>query len=125
MLKNALWKSLDKVRIRIRTDPHRTGSLDPKQRENQRETAPVLNKKAVLWIRNHLVRLLPFKPGQLNNWQILDVHSVADPDPGSGAFFDPGSGMGKKPRSGSGMNILDHIYEILEIIFGVKITEIP
>jgi hypothetical protein len=26
--------------------------------------------------------------------------SVADPDPGSGAFFTPGSGMGKKSRSG-------------------------
>jgi hypothetical protein len=34
-----LWKSLDKVRIRIRIDPHRTGSLDPKQQENLGETA--------------------------------------------------------------------------------------
>jgi hypothetical protein len=43
------------------------------------------------------------------------------PDPGSGAFFTPGSGMGKKSRSGSGMNILNHISESLETIFGVKI----
>ena len=42
------------------------------------------------------------------------LSSVADPDPGSGAFLTPGSGMGKKSRSGSGMeklwsgiNILD------------------
>ncbi len=34
-----LWKSLDKVRIQIRMDPHRTGFLDPKQRENLGETA--------------------------------------------------------------------------------------
>jgi hypothetical protein len=26
--------------------------------------------------------------------------SVADPDPGSGAFLTPGSGMGNKSRSG-------------------------
>jgi hypothetical protein len=30
--------------------------------------------------------------------------SVADPDPGSGAFLTPGSGMGKKSGSGFGMN---------------------
>jgi hypothetical protein len=35
--------------------------------------------------------------------------SVADTDPGSGAFLTPGSGMGKKSGSGSGMNNLDHI----------------
>ncbi len=33
--------------------------------------------------------------------------SVADPDPGSGAFLTPG--MGKKSGSGSGMNNQDHI----------------
>ncbi len=33
----------------------------------------------------------------------LPLHSVADPDPGSGAFFTPGSGMGKKSGSGSGI----------------------
>jgi hypothetical protein len=49
-------------------DPHRTGSLDPKQREN-------LRNKAVLWIRNDLVRILHFKPCQLNIWQILCVHN--------------------------------------------------
>jgi hypothetical protein len=35
--------------------------------------------------------------------------SVADPDPGSGAFLNPGSGMCKKSESGSGMNNPDHI----------------
>ncbi len=30
---------------------------------------------------------------------------MADPDPGSGAFFTPGSGMGNESRSGSKMNI--------------------
>jgi hypothetical protein len=35
--------------------------------------------------------------------------SVADPDPGSGAFLTLGSGMGKKSGSGSGMNNPDHI----------------
>jgi hypothetical protein len=44
--------------------------------------------------------------------------SVADPNPGSGAFLTPGSGrMGKKSGSGSGMNNPDHISESLEIIF--------
>ncbi len=46
------------------------------------------------------------------------------PDPGSGAFFTPGSGMGKqKSRSGSGINILDHISEISETIFWVKMLK--
>ncbi len=36
-------------------------------------------------------------------------HSVADPDPGSGAFLTPGSGMGKKTGTGSGMNNPDYI----------------
>jgi hypothetical protein len=35
--------------------------------------------------------------------------SVADPDPGSGAFLTPGSGMSKKSESGSRMNNPDHI----------------
>jgi hypothetical protein len=35
--------------------------------------------------------------------------SVADSDPGSGAFLTPGSRMGKKLGSGSGMNNPDHI----------------
>ncbi len=47
--------------------------------------------------------------------------SVADPDPGSGAFLTPGSGMGKKSGSGSEMSNPDHISERLEIIFlGLK-----
>jgi hypothetical protein len=38
--------------------------------------------------------------------------SVADPDPGLGAFSTPGSGMGESqhPDPGSGMNIPDHIF---------------
>ncbi len=39
---------------------------------------------------------------------------------GSGALLTPGAGMVKKPGSGSGMNNLDHIYESLETIFGLK-----
>jgi hypothetical protein len=37
--------------------------------------------------------------GKKNNFIVI---SVADPDPGSGAFLTPGSGMGKKSRSGCG-----------------------
>jgi hypothetical protein len=40
--------------------------------------------------------------------------SVADPDPGSGAFLTPGSGMGIKSGSGYGMNKPDHNSESLE-----------
>jgi hypothetical protein len=47
--------------------------------------------------------------------------SVAEPDPGNGAFLTPGSGRGKNSGSGSGMNNLDHISERLETIFwGVR-----
>jgi hypothetical protein len=45
-------------------------------------------------------------------------NSVANPDPGSGAFLTPGSGMGKISRYGSGMKIPDHISESLETFFG-------
>ncbi len=31
------------------------------------------------------------------------LHSVTDPDPGSGAFLTPGSGTGRKSASGSGI----------------------
>ncbi len=34
----------------------------------------------------------------------VPIQSVADLDPGSGAFFTPGSQMVKKSGSGSGMN---------------------
>jgi hypothetical protein len=46
--------------------------------------------------------------------------SVADPDPGSGAFLTSGSGceVGKKSRSGSGMNIQDHISELRNNFLG-------
>ncbi len=51
--------------------------------------------------------------------------SVADADPGSGAFLTPGSGIGKtkKSSSGSGMLIPDHISESLETIFWLKILK--
>ncbi len=49
--------------------------------------------------------------------------SVADPDPGSGAFLIPGFAMGKISESGSGMNNLDHIFASLETIFWVKILK--
>jgi hypothetical protein len=55
------------------------------------------------------------------------ANSVADPDPGYGAFLTPGSGIGKKsirypdPESGSGMNTWYHMSESLENFFWVKI----
>ncbi len=54
--------------------------------------------------------------------------SVADPDPGSDAFFhpwiqDPGCVKSKDPDPGSGMNNPDHISWSLETIFWVKILE--
>ncbi len=45
-------------------------------------------------------------------------YSVADPDPGSGAFLIPGSGMGKK--SESEMNNPDHIPRAWKPFFRVK-----
>jgi hypothetical protein len=62
---------------------------------------------------------VPYKP------YFSVICSVADPEPGSDAFFvlygplDPGLEMGEK--SGSRMNILDNISESLVTIFGVKI----
>ncbi len=53
------------------------------------------------------------------------VSSVADPDPGSGAFLTPGSGMGKKSRSRSGMNILDHTSESLEYLISFEANADP
>ncbi len=56
--------------------------------------------------------------------------SVADSDPGSGAFFDPwmrklGWVKNQDPDPGSvfGMNIPDHIFESIETIFWVKILQ--
>jgi hypothetical protein len=43
--------------------------------------------------------------------------SVADPDPGSGAFLTLGSGMGKKSGAESGMNNPANISEGLETNF--------
>jgi hypothetical protein len=50
--------------------------------------------------------------------------SVADLDPGTGAFLSPGSGSGKKSRSGSRINIPDHISESFETVFWLKILKI-
>jgi len=37
-------------------------------------------KKTVLWIRNYLgrirIRILPSKPGQLNNWQVVIMRQL-------------------------------------------------
>jgi hypothetical protein len=46
--------------------------------------------------------------------------SVADPDPGSGAFLTPGSWIRIEKKSRSGLIIPDHFYESLEIVFIVK-----
>jgi hypothetical protein len=53
--------------------------------------------------------------------------SISVADPRSGAFLTPGSGIrcpgwvkNQDPGSGSGMNILDHIFESLQTIFGLK-----
>jgi hypothetical protein len=54
---------------------------------------------------------------------VFKKYSVADPDPGPGAFLTPGSGMGKKSGSGSWKNNPDHISESLETIFRVKILK--
>ncbi len=51
----------------------------------------------------------------LTNPIAMVFDSVADLDPGSGAFFNPWIRDGKK--SGSGMNILDHFSET---VFRVK-----
>ncbi len=56
--------------------------------------------------------------------------SVADPDPGSGAFFTPRSGMGRKSASGSGIRDEQPGSYFLQIrnhfcgFFGVKILKI-
>jgi hypothetical protein len=42
--------------------------------------------------------------------KITGSRSVADPDPGLGAFLTPGSGMGESQHPGSGMNNPDHIF---------------
>jgi hypothetical protein len=55
--------------------------------------------------------------------------SVADPDPGSGAFLplDPGSGSdirdGEKSGSVSGMNIPNNFSESLQTVLGLKILK--
>jgi hypothetical protein len=61
-------------------------------------------------------------PSAHNNTKIRS--SVADPNPGSGAFLTPGSGMGRESQHsdpGSGMNNPDHNFSSLESIFwGLK-----
>ena len=56
-------------------------------------------------------------PAKNTVWERIHESSVADPDPGSGAFLTPGSGMGRKSASGSGMNNPDYIFYSLETIF--------
>ncbi len=51
-------------------------------------------------------------------------HSVADPDPGSGAFLSPGSGMDKKQDPDPGWKIPDHILRELRNSFWTKILQI-
>jgi hypothetical protein len=48
----------------------------------------------------------------LQDLKVFGFCSVADPDPGSGAFLTPGSGMveSQHPDPGSGMNNPDHIF---------------
>ncbi len=55
-------------------------------------------------------RLGPLGTPEGAQFVIIWKCSVADPDPGSGAFLTPGSGM----------NILNHISESLETIFWIK-----
>ncbi len=52
--------------------------------------------------------------------------SVADPDPGSGAFLTPGSGMGRKSAYGSGIRDKQpgsYFLELRNHLFGVKILK--
>jgi hypothetical protein len=51
--------------------------------------------------------------------------NVADPDPGSAAFFNPWIRNGKKSGFGVRENISDYISESLVTIFWVKNTSIP
>jgi hypothetical protein len=58
--------------------------------------------------------------------EIYPISSVADPDPGSAAFFDPWNPGWVKNQDldpGWTMNIPDHISESLETIFWVKILK--
>ncbi len=65
-------------------------------------------------------RSVPLKTPLITILMKISMASVADPDPGSGAFLTPRSGMGKKSRSGSGMNIPDLVSQSWETIFWVK-----
>jgi hypothetical protein len=56
--------------------------------------------------------------------KVDDLVSVAEPDPGYGAFLTAGSGMRKNSGSGSGMNNPDLISESLEKFIWVKKTKI-
>ncbi len=53
------------------------------------------------------------------------IVSVADPDPGTGAFLTPGSGMGKKSGFGSEVQIRDeqpgsYFLELRNHFFGIR-----
>jgi hypothetical protein len=83
-------------------------------------TAGTLQQNTVPGVQKLNQRGLGVKISKLSSYKMSPLCSVADQDPGSGAFLTPGSGMGK--RSGSGMNIPDNISENLETIFWVKKT---
>jgi hypothetical protein len=64
--------------------------------------------------------MLYFKTGRYSCESSSATFSVADPDPGCGAFFDPRLRDGKK--SGSGINIPNQISKSLATIFWLKNT---
>jgi hypothetical protein len=74
---------------------------------------PTVGYTYIMFIANYLSQKLP---------ETLPLPSVADPDPGSGAFLAPGSGIrdGKKIGSESGMNIPEHTSESYKQFFGLK-----
>ncbi len=77
--------------------------------------------------RNYILDIVSLK-----SYPSEEAHkcSVADPDPGSGAFLTPGSGMGRKSTSGSGIRdeqpgsyFLELRNHFFVFFFGVKIIK--
>jgi hypothetical protein len=63
----------------------------------------LLHTRFVTWSKGNVklyIFLIPY---------FMVIGSVADPDPGSGAFLAPGSWMGRRSGSRSGMNNPDNI----------------
>ncbi len=69
-------------------------------------------------LRLRQVRVADPEPRLVEGSENFLAGSVADPDPGSGAFLTPGSGMGKNQDPDPG-----HVSESLETIFWVKILK--